>query len=298
MTQKLTAALQREMFNAVQTRMGPRSGLGAPVRDSFFQNDRGGAREYPLARLLSSRKGTGGGGRGGKTRVALYLSLIWVASGGEHTSDRPARFWAALLGLADPDGAGSRVVRSTWRELEARRLVAITPGDHSGATPVVRLLREDGSGEAYTIPDGSPGETYRRIPEFAWRRLFAEPDLTGAGLTMYLVAVRTAYRARQIDDLTFPSDYFRREYGLGESTRKNGLRNLCRLGVLEPHLRRVDDFGDPSQRARRRTTYDILEEYAPVQREHAAREEAAAPQPVPQSTSGTSEEMAPTDDPF
>lgn len=264
---KLGVALQREMFDAVQVRMGPRRGLGAPVRDEFFHHDVDGVRQYPLARLMSSRS-TSGGGRGGKTRVVLYLSLIWVAAGGDHSTDRPARFWAALLGLPDPDGAGARVVRSTWSELQARRLVEITPGEHAGAVPTVRLLREDGSGRPYTIPDGRAGETYRRIPEFAWRRLFAEPELTGPGLALYLVAVRTAYRARRLEELTFPTAYFRTEYGLGESTRKSGLRNLTDLGVLVPHRRRMDDFGDSSRRARMRYVYDLLEDYAPV---HQAR---------------------------
>lgn len=271
MVDKLSVALQREMFEAVQSRMGPRRGLGAPVRDAFFHHEVDGVRRYPLARLMSSRS-TSGGGRGGKTRVELYLSLVWIASGGDHTTERPARFWAGLLGLADPDGAGSRVVRSTWRELQTRGLVRIESGAHEGEVPTIRLLREDGSGRPYTIPDGSRGETYRRIPEFAWRRLFAEPELTGPGLAMYLVAVRTAYRARSADELTFPAAYFRTEYGLSESTRKSGLRNLSDLGVLEPHPRRLDDFGDPSKRGRRRNVYDLIEAYAPVTQAPSAGE--------------------------
>ncbi len=286
MPQKLTTALQREMFDAVQLRMGPRRGLGAPLRDVFFQHEADGVRQYPLARLMSSRS-TSGGGRGGKTRVALYLSLIWVASGGDHSTDRPSRFWAGLLGLPDPDRSGGRVVRSTWRELQARRLVALTPGDHEGAVPTVRLLREDGSGRPYTIPDGSPGETYRRIPEFAWRRLFAEPELTGPGLAMYLVALRTAYRAQRLDELTFPSAYFLTEYGLGDSTRKSGLRNLSDLGVLDPHRRRMGDFGDSSRRARMRNVYNLLEDYAPVQQERPAREDRPAQQPAPETQSAS-----------
>ena len=270
MARKITNTRQVETFRAIRGGMGPRRGRGAPVRDSFFRDERDGERAYPLARLLSSRSGKAGGGRGGKTRVALYLSLLWIASGGDHSSNRPARVWAELLGLTDPDGAGSRVVSSTWRELEARHLVTITPGGSGGDGPTVRLLREDGSGAPYTIPTGAGGDTYRRIPEFAWERLFAEEDLTGAGLTMYLRAVRTADRAQRLEGLTFPASHIRDEYGLGESTRKSGLKNLTDLGVLDAHRRRTDDFGDPSQRARFRNTYTLLDRYAPEQRERGS----------------------------
>ncbi|HEX5912621.1 MAG TPA: hypothetical protein VFY54_05765, partial [Rubrobacter sp.] len=267
MASKNTAALQREMFDAVVKGMARRRGLGAPVRDAFFRHELSdGVSHYPMARLLSSRNGAAGGGRGGKTRLALYLSLIWIASGSDHSSDRPASFWAALRGLPDPDHAGSRVVRSTWRELEARGLVAVDPAPVAGEPPSVKLLREDGSGAPYTIPDGTPGETYRRIPEAAWRFLFADAGLTGAGLAMYLVVIRTAGRAGQLTDLAIARTYFQTEYGLGESTRKNGLRNLVDLGVLDARRRRTDDFGDPSRRGRLRYTYDLLDIYAPVKR--------------------------------
>src|SRR4051812_45323767 len=109
-----------------------RSGQGAPVRDTFFRCEVGGQQHHPLAQLMSSRSGRSGGGRGGRTRLALYLSLLWVAGGEGHSSHRPASFWAALLGLSEPEGAGGRVVRSTWSELEARGLVAVTRGDYPG----------------------------------------------------------------------------------------------------------------------------------------------------------------------
>jgi hypothetical protein len=61
--------------------------------------------------------------------VLLYLSLLWVAGGGDHTTTRPARFWASLLGLPDPMGAGSRAIRSNWDELEQRGFVPIERAD-------------------------------------------------------------------------------------------------------------------------------------------------------------------------
>lgn len=269
MSTKIERVYQRQMYKETLAQMGPRRGRGAPLRDSFFRCRSDGSGGYPLARLMSSRSGSGGG-RGGRTRVSLYLSLIWVASGKDHSSQRPARYWAGLLGLDDPEHAGARVVSNTWAELAARNLVSMTPGQYTGDVPTVRLLREDGSGEPYTIPTGRDGDTYRRVPESVWESLIPGAMVTGAGLAMYLVALRTAYIKGELDGLAFPSAHFREEYGLGESTRKSGLRNLVDQGVLDVERQHVDGFGQLGGRIRSRNLYDLLGLYGPV-----------APQPAP-----------------
>jgi hypothetical protein len=43
-----------------------------------------------------------GGGRRGRTRLALHLSLLWALAGGKHESVRPTRNWAELIGLEVP----------------------------------------------------------------------------------------------------------------------------------------------------------------------------------------------------
>lgn len=111
-------------------------------------------------------------------------------------------------------GAGSRAIRSNWDELEQRGFVSIVRADVSGDPPIVRALKEDGSGDRYTIPTGRTGDTYRRVPEAAWRSLLHETGLSGPGLCMYLVSLRTFGQTRG-GALTFPRSYFRREYGMG-----------------------------------------------------------------------------------
>lgn len=266
---------QRRAFDRIARFQTARSGRGTPVRDSFFVAT-GEGREgthHPLSSLMNSRSGSGGG-RGGKTRVLLYLALLWVASGNDHSTTRPAWFWADLLGLPDPNGAGSRVIRSNWDELEHRGYVAIERAEASGDTPTIRALREDGSGEAYTIPTGRPGDTYRRIPESAWRTLFHTAHLTGPGLVMYLVALRSFGQIGNAP-LTFPRAYFQREYGMGESTRKAGLRNLVDLGVLEEEGVSTESEGRGPRR-RGRTQYTLLAVYQPPL--PAPREEKSATQ--------------------
>lgn len=255
--------------------------LGAPVRDSFFRWEDESGSHYPLASLMSSRSGKAGGGRGGKTRLALYLSLLWVAAGKDHSSNRPTSTWAALLGLSDPDRAGGRAIRATWKELEQRGFVTISPAAKGDEPPTITPLREDGSRRPYKRPQGLEGDTYRRIPELAWRSLFPDEELTGPGLAMYLVALRTAGKAQTTSRLVFPADYFREEYGLGESTRKAGLRNLSYLGVLDARQDSTDPYGDPSRRRRRRNTYDLLEAYAsppPISREETERPAQESPE--------------------
>lgn len=252
---------QREVFDAVVSAQGPRKGRGAPVRDAFFRVETAGRVSYPMAGLMSSRN-SAGGGRGGRTRVLLYLSLLWVASGGDHTSERPASFWAALLGLSDPDGAGSRAVRSTWKELAGRGFVTSRPSDQPGGAPTVGLLREDGSGRDYFIPPGTDGDTYRRIPEGAWKTLFWDDELTGPGLGMYLVALR-AHGQAQGRPLVFSAGSFGELYGLGESTRKAGLKNLVDLGVLDVARRAADDSGSQGMRRRSRNVYTLVDHLSP-----------------------------------
>ncbi len=255
-------ARQREAYRAVLGSMGPRRGLGAPLRDDFYRCEVAGEARFPLAQLMSSRSGPGGG-RGGRTRVALYLSLLWVAASDSHSSQRPASFWASLLGMRDPDNAGSRVVRSTWTELASHGFVQLEHGTRSGDVPVVHALREDGSKRFYTRPSGVLGDTYRRIPQIAWENLLPEEEgLTGPGLAMYLVAVRTALQAGSTTGLTFPAKSFRTQYGLSETTRKAGLANLTDLAVLDKHLHSTDSSGGVGGRRRLRNSYDLLEEYA------------------------------------
>lgn len=254
----ISPSVQRQAYERIARGQGNRAGKGAPLRDAFFITSRDGDTLHPLASLMNSRSGSGGG-RGGRTRVLLYLSLLWVAGGSDHSTRRPARFWAELLGLRDPSGAGGRAVRSSWQELEHRRFITVTPAATSGDSPTIRPLKEDGSGDPYEIPRGLDGDTYRRIPDIAWRRLFSSEDLSGPGLAMYLVALRAHGQARN-QPLVFPRGHFKSEYGLGESTRKSGLRNLVSLSILEEQGLSVET-GQGSDRKRGRVRYDLLSAY-------------------------------------
>ncbi|GAA1250448.1 hypothetical protein GCM10009633_23990 [Janibacter melonis] len=253
-------AAQREAAREVTFLMGrhegrpTRRGLGAPVRVGFLDDGAGG---HPMATLLSSRSGSGGG-RGGKTRLALLLSLLWVAGGEGHSATRPASFWARLIGLPDPQGTGARAINSTWAELETRGFVSIRRSRVSGEVPTVTLMNEARPGQPYQTPTGEEGDRYLRVPERLWTMGKLDQELTGAGLAMLVIAIRTYDMANRKQSLTFPAVTFKERYGLGESTRKKGLQNLVDLDILDRSDSLTDDDGGFGRRMRPRNTYEFV----------------------------------------
>ena len=116
----------------------------AAVRWRFIARQEASAPAPPMARILR-----GGGGRGGATRLKLYLSLLWLAR--SFNRERPvfaypAHNLAALLGLPNPDTAGARRVQEALRWLENAGFVALDR--RRGDVTRVHLLDDAGSGAA------------------------------------------------------------------------------------------------------------------------------------------------------
>lgn len=250
--------IQAQRSSEVVRKLGKRT--GAPLRRSFAQTDSGST---PLSEIMSGRSARkGGGGRGGKTRLAVLLSLIWVLAAPPHTSNRPARFWAELIGLDDPEGKGARSVSESLAELEKRgfiKLEQITPG----YPPQISLLNESLDGKKYTIPGNAkegPREAYFRVPNFLWRSGEIK-HLSGPALAMYIV-VLSVYRTDQEEYRAwFSSTTFKQKFGLGESTRKSGLRELVEMGVLQAFDESLDSAGETGARRFRRRTYELSPKY-------------------------------------
>lgn len=248
--------------------------LGASIRQEFVERP-GRDLASPMTRLMSSRKSSGGG-RGGRLRLATELTLLWTLARSPHATTRPHVVWATLMGLEDPEGNGARSVKASLVELENRSLVKrdVRPWDGQST---VHLLKEDGSGEPYTIPNGHD-EPYFRIPPTLWTTGLIS-RLSGPGLYMYVLAMELK-RGRDIA-LYFPEERLNESYSLSSTTRKNGLKNLVDEGVLRPARASLDDFGGISHQRRARKIYvlDPTYDFPP----HPQRQMGHSPSSLPQA---------------
>ncbi|WP_407727683.1 hypothetical protein ACJEDT_26130 (plasmid) [Rhodococcoides fascians] len=228
---------------------------GAPLRRAFLSRDIGPART-PLERLLSSKAGGSGGGRGGRTRLALLLTLIWVSAGESHASARPARWWAEMIGITDPQ-RGARVVTANFKTLADRGFITV---DHSTAPPTVTLLDELGTRGPYNRPDGKDGLSYFRIPETLWTSGVIG-TLSGPGLAMYLVLLY--YHRRDRPGMWLSPSYFHEHHGLSDGTRLDGITDLYTQGVISVKERVIDNSGGTENRTFPRRILTLDRHFAP-----------------------------------
>lgn len=246
--------------------------MGASVRRSFVLRS-GEGQNSPLEDLMRATRGGAGGGRGGRTRLALLLSLWWVNSKAPYTSDRPNSWWGELIGIADPI-RGSRTVAANLKELARRRFILITPGE-PGKANIVTLLDDQGrTGMPYVRPDGKDSPFFR-VPEQLWTTgMIAR--LSGPGLVMYLMLLyyhrlpaaaesdagqRT--RVPSAPPIWFSPNSFAERHGLSEDTRLAGIQDLRNAGVIQVDSQLMDTVG-PSGRSRfRRQFFTINPPFTP-----------------------------------
>lgn len=236
-----------------------RRGLGAPVRRTFVMATQG---RSPLVDLISGGDAPrGGGGRGGRTRLVLELTLLWVLAGQNHASNRPARVWAELTGVKDPSRNGARVIRDALAGLASRNLVQITPPAEPGHAPTITLRHESGDGTAYSIPSGGQDD-YFRVPETLWTNGIVH-DISGPGLAVYLTML-SVHRSDDPERLMwFTPATYRGLFGLSESTRKAGLRNLIDNDVLWKQRQSIDSSGGRDGQTRSRNVYKFNPQFGP-----------------------------------
>lgn len=261
---KTSGSVVAPMNSDLARAFGKRNGAGAPVRRDFIE--RSDSANSPLSQLLSgANTSRGGGGRGGRLRVALVLTLLWQLARSPHTTIRPARYWADLLQLEAPDSSGARTIRSTLLELERRGFIR-TEERGPGKVPEIILMDESLRGVDYKLPyvqameEGRDGDTsYFRVPESFWASgLYAK--LSGAGLAMYLIAMSRAGWGNQPSFWISPTQ-FKAQYGLGDSTRKKGLKELVDAGVVTQELRSIDRDGHSGYRRFQRSVYTVVAGY-------------------------------------
>ena len=216
----------------------------AAVRYRFIARQEPSEPSPPMARILR-----GGGGRGGATRLKLYLSLLWLAR--NRSLDRPvfafpAQQLAILLGLPHPDDAGARRVQEALRWLAREKFVALDrrPGDVTR----VHLLDDAGSGEPYRPAGALTPRARRRSQQERERHFYVQLDarfwtkgwvneLSGAAIAMYLACL---YEQRgQSEERIWVSPRMGRErYNLSDEVHRQAL-NVFRMKLLGAQVHSV-----------------------------------------------------------
>jgi hypothetical protein len=200
----------------------------------------------PLALLLRATKG-------GAVRLKFYLAVLWQAGGGDerHSVTWPARAWAALLDLPDPERRGDRRIRDAIRALEHARL--LTANREPGQPIQLSLRRDDGSGELYTNP-GEAAHAAKEAGAFDRSELFVQlaPGfwtrgwalvLSAPGVAMLLVMLMLTENGAKKGIWINPTQA-RSRFGLSEDTWTRGVVELRGHGLLETRKKPVsEDFG-------------------------------------------------------
>lgn len=227
----------------------------AAVRRAFVERPAEG--RSPLSRLLSGANAEqGGGGRGGRTRIAVLVTLLWVIASPPYDSKRVSAHWARLLGEPDPEGAGAHAILDALHDLRDRGFIHL---DTSGTNRMrITLLRETGDRRSYSFPDPAADESYFRVPRTLWTSGIIR-EMSGRALSLYLIALSHAGWGER--EFWINQSLFAARYGLGETTRKKGLRELVDLGVLEITSVSRSLPGELSGRTFRRNIYVIAKPF-------------------------------------
>ncbi|MCK2028078.1 hypothetical protein KZC56_17410 [Microbacterium sp. SSW1-47] len=132
--------------------------------------------------------------------------------------------------------------------------------------PEIILRDETLRGTDYKLPflqaieEGSAGGTrYFRVPESFWSSGLCA-KLSGAGIAMYLIAMSRGGWGNEPSFWISPSR-FSEEYGLGDSTRKKGLKELVEHGVVTHELQSIDRSGHAGYRRFQRSVYTVVADY-------------------------------------
>lgn len=197
-----------------------------PLRYEFLQR-RANGNVHPgrLASLVSA---------GDRRALLLFLMLATKASSEPWSVCLAAPVWARALGLPLPASDTARsTVSKVWLRLERHRLVRRTRKDRKAN---VYLLREDGSGAAYTLP-AEAKERYFRIPTALWRQGPAHDGrwyqvLSLPELAVLLIGLSLGDRFR------LPHEEAPKWYGISPDTAARGLRGLEAHGLLSVEQRR------------------------------------------------------------
>lgn len=182
---------------------------GVPLRRTFVQQRVGSTFEPgPLAKLVRSHD---------ERALDLYLMMRALATREPFRAELDAAVWARALGVEG--STASAQVSRIWRRLEDLGLIGRA---RAGRTASITPLCEDGSGAAYSRPNGASGDPYFQVPLEYWkdewdRRL----PLVGKAALLIALSLPAWFR--------LPAEKSKDWYGISADTWERG------LGVLRDH---------------------------------------------------------------
>lgn len=212
-----------------------------PVRKTFVRTD-DREKTPPLAQIVSTR------GRGGAVPLKVYLALLRRSSSPPFDTRLSARRWAGLLDLDTPNTRGARRVNDAIRRLEGLGLICVEAA--RGEASTITVLREDGSGDSYTLPHAlarskqlRPGKTrprdedwYLQVPDRLWEGYIQK--MSGPALAMLLILL--AEPASRNEGMWWSVENFPDWYKISTSMRAKGTSELVDLGLVQVRKQMLD----------------------------------------------------------
>lgn len=242
-----------------------------PIRKAFVQQPIGSpTRPGPLSAFVKAHDERG---------LDLYVFVHALASSPPFSCTYPSETWARVLDLSSSceDASAKAAVSKVLKRLEDRQLV-LREARRQRKT-VVRILREDGSGQEYTRPVTAADGAWLNLPYAYWRREHHRA-LNLPGKAMLLVALSLP------EEFVLPQERMPAWYGWSADTAGTGLAELRDLGVLTSRRDFVKDHRSHTG-WREEQHHQLTGPYSV-----AARKAAAAVRRTPRKTAKTGDEAA------
>ncbi|WP_350246881.1 hypothetical protein RBB84_22500 [Rhodococcus sp. D-6] len=211
-------AAAREAMNYLVSTSKRTKGVQLPR--SFLRDDSPDPHP-PIARLVQ-------GGRGGEVRLKLYLTAVLIAGGAPYVYEKttPARVWAALLNLPDPETAGARRISDAFAWLHRHRYLDVDRA--RGRTTSFRLLDSNLTGEDYE----KPSRDYVSVPLGLWKQHWMSA-MSGRDLAILLAILDTPGDDTDSSFPRFLTTEQRNRYGLSPDTWTRAVRQLHHIRAIE-----------------------------------------------------------------
>lgn len=199
----------------------------APINKLFVQRPKGSAsRPGPLSTFVKNRD------LRALRAELLLLGIISSGGGGDGWSTTlPISVWArAFETTRDTTGASAATaVSKLLARLEDRKLITRSRHGRMRGTRVT-LLREDGSGQAYTRPAAGNSDRFLRLPHLFWlEKWYEKLDLPATAMLLVALHEKPGFQ--------LATEHVPSWYGWSADTAERGFATLINLGILEKTTR-------------------------------------------------------------